>query len=120
MPQVKISGLREYLEPIQSQLMKAIEDSFAEATGLTADKIVQRCYPLAAADFHCPGKSPQYTIIEIMVFAGRSIEVKKQLIKAIFTKIQQEIGTATTDIEIILTEIPSYQWGLRGMTGDEL
>jgi phenylpyruvate tautomerase PptA (4-oxalocrotonate tautomerase family) len=120
MPQVKISGFSEQLVPIQAQLMKAIEDCFAEVTGLTADKIVQRCYPLAAADFHCPGKSPHYTIIEISVFAGRSVEIKKQLMKAIFTKIQQEVGAVATDIEIILTEIPSHQWGLRGITGDEL
>jgi hypothetical protein len=45
MPQVKISGYHDQLEPIQSQLIKIIEDCFAEMTGLTADKIVQRCYP---------------------------------------------------------------------------
>jgi phenylpyruvate tautomerase PptA (4-oxalocrotonate tautomerase family) len=120
MPQVKISGYHEQLIPIQSQLMSIIEDCFAEVTGLTADKIVQRCYPLDSANLHCPGKSSQYTIIEIIVFAGRPVEVKKQLIKAIFAKIQQEIGLAATDTEIILTEIPSYHWGLRGITGDEL
>ncbi len=120
MPQVKISGFSEQLVPIQAQLMQAIEHCFAEVTGLTADKIVQRCYPLAATDLHCPGKSPHYTIIEISVFAGRSLEIKKQLIKAIFIKIQQDLGTATTDIEIILTEIPGHHWGLRGITGDEL
>jgi phenylpyruvate tautomerase PptA (4-oxalocrotonate tautomerase family) len=120
MPQVKISGLRENLEPIQAQLMRSIEECFAEITGLTADKIVQRCYPLDSANLHCPGKSSQYTLIEIMVFAGRPVAVKKQLIKAIFAKIQQEIGLAATDTEIILTEIPSYHWGLSGITGDEL
>jgi phenylpyruvate tautomerase PptA (4-oxalocrotonate tautomerase family) len=120
MPQVKISGYHDQLIPIQSQLISIIEDCFAEITGITADKIIQRCYPLAATDFHCPGKSAQYTLIEIMLFTGKPIEVKKQLIKAIFAKIQHEIGLAPTDTEIILTEIPSSNWGLRGLTGDEL
>jgi phenylpyruvate tautomerase PptA (4-oxalocrotonate tautomerase family) len=120
MPQVKISGLREQLAPIQAQLIQIIEDCFAEVTGLAADKIVQRCYPMAATDLHCPGRSNRYTIIEISMFAGRPIEVTKQLIKTILAKAQQELGLTATELDIMLIELPSHHWGLRGTTGDEL
>ncbi len=120
MPQVKISGYRDQLAPIQDQLIQIVEDCFAEVTGLTADKIVQRCDPLATVDLHCPGRSNRYTIIEISMFAGRPIEVTKQLIKKILTKAQQELGLTAAELDIILLEIPSDHWGLRGTTGDEL
>ena len=120
MPQVKISGSHDQLAPIQSQLIRIIEDCFVEVTGLTPDKIVQRCYPIAAADLHCPGRSNRYTIIEISMFAGRPREVTKQLIKTILVKTQQKLGLMATELDIILLEIPSAHWGLRGTTGDEL
>jgi phenylpyruvate tautomerase PptA (4-oxalocrotonate tautomerase family) len=120
MPQVKISGYRDQLTPIQAPLIQIIEDCFAEVTGLTADKIVQRCYPMATVDLHCPGRSNRYTIIEISMFTGRSIEVTKQLIKTILAKAQQELGLTATELDIMLIELPSHHWGLRGTTGDEL
>jgi phenylpyruvate tautomerase PptA (4-oxalocrotonate tautomerase family) len=120
MPQVKISGYRDQLAPIQAQLIKIIEDCFAEVTGLTPDKIVQRCYPIATQDLHCPGRSNRYTIIEISMFTGRPIKVTKQLIKTILTKAQQELGLTATELDIMLIELPSHHWGLRGTTGDEL
>jgi phenylpyruvate tautomerase PptA (4-oxalocrotonate tautomerase family) len=120
MPQVKITGLSDRLPVYQAQLVQAIDAAFAEVTGLAADKIIYRCYPLAAENFRCSGRSPHYTIVEISMFAGRSIDIKKQLIQAIFAKALPELGWEPNDLEIILVEIPNYQWGLRGMTGDEL
>ncbi len=120
MPQVKISGGRDQLALVQAQLIQIIENCFAEVTAISADKIVQRCYPMSADDWHCPGRSNRYTLIEIMIFAGRPAEITKQLIKAILHQAQQKLGLTTTELEIILLEIPKHHWGLRGTTGDEL
>jgi phenylpyruvate tautomerase PptA (4-oxalocrotonate tautomerase family) len=70
--------------------------------------------------FYGKGRSNAYTIIEIMMIEGRSIETKKRLIKMLFEQIEKKIGIAVNDIEICIQEAPASHWGFRGMTGDEV
>ncbi len=65
-------------------------------------------------------KSHQYIIIEILMMAGRKTEAKKNLIKALFQTINQELGISVSDIEICIIESEPSNWGFRGMTGDEI
>ncbi len=58
-----------------------------EALGLPVDKRFHRFVPLAAEDFvHPADRSERYTIIEIRMFAGRTTETKKALIRKIFQR----------------------------------
>lgn len=50
---------------------------------------------------------------------GRTIETKKALIRALFQRIESQLGIAPIDIEIIIKEQPTHRWGFRGMIGDE-
>jgi phenylpyruvate tautomerase PptA (4-oxalocrotonate tautomerase family) len=51
---------------------------------------------------------------------GRSIEAKKHLVRLLFDKIEQEIGIRQQDIEICIQESAAWNWGFRGMHGDEV
>ena len=51
--------------------------------------------------------------------AGRRPETQKALIKALFTEIESQLGISPVDVEITIKEQEPYQWGFRGMTGDE-
>ena len=53
------------------------------------------------------------------MMAGREIETQKRLIRALFNTIEQHIGISPVDIEITIKEQAPYQWGFRGITGDE-
>ncbi|PTB83399.1 tautomerase family protein, partial [Sulfurovum lithotrophicum] len=64
--------------------------------------------------------SSAYTIIEIMMIEGRTVESKKRLIRLLFERIRKEIGIQAVDIEVLIQEAPAYQFGFRGMTGDEM
>ena len=44
---------------------------------------------------------------------------QKALIKALFSNISSAVGIAPVDIEITIKEQEKYQWGFRGITGDE-
>ena len=75
---------------------------------------------MQADDFYYPeGRSAAYTVIEISMMEGRSIEAKKTLIHLLFERIEQEVGISSVDVEITITETPACNWGFRGMTGDE-
>ena len=70
--------------------------------------------------FYPNSRSRAYTIIEIMMIEGRTVETKKKLIRLLFERIRKELGMQAVDIEIVIQEAPAYQFGFRGMTGDEM
>ena len=61
-----------------------------------------------------------YTIIEISMFEGRSVETKKYLIRLLFKRVHQQLDILPQDLEITITETPKHNWGFRGMPGDEI
>lgn len=82
MVQVKIYGLREYLNPIKPQLSDVIHACVVEALQYPPDKRAHRFFPLDTSDFFYPsGRTDRYIILEFSLIEGRSIEIKKQLIR---------------------------------------
>ena len=121
MAQVKIYGLREHLEPSRAALSGAIHACVVAALDLPVDKRFQRFFPVDASNWFVPeDRSPQYTIIEIIMFEGRTLERKKQLIRLLFERIEQECGIRPQDVEITILESPRANWGIRGLPADEL
>lgn len=121
MAQIKIYGIREHLTPIRERLSDVIHECVTEALQFPADKRAHRFFPMAREDLFCPaGRTDAYTIIEITMIAGRSIEAKKKLIRLLFDRIKDKTGIDYQDIEICIMESPSENWGFRGMHGDEV
>ncbi|MEM9449520.1 MAG: tautomerase family protein [Cyanobacteria bacterium P01_E01_bin.6] len=121
MPQVKIYGLTDTLNPIKATLSDVIHGCMQEALGLPENKRFHRFIALNPDDFYYPGdRTEQYLIIEISMFEGRSVETKKQLLRLLMQRIHTALDIPVNDIEITIFETPNHQWGIRGMTGDEL
>lgn len=121
MPQTKIYGIAQYLNPIKSQLSAVINSCFVDALQYPAEKRFHRFFPMDKSDFiFPPDKSQSYIIIEISIFEGRSVEAKKNLIRLLIKRISERFGISLNDIEIIVLEIPKHNWGVRGVPGDEL
>ena len=121
MPQVKIYGLRDNLEPKRFALSHAIHAALMESLGTPNEKRFQRFIILEPENFIFPSnRTTDYTIIEISMFEGRSIKTKKKLIRTLQQKITQTTDIKPQDIEITLFETPKVNWGIRGITGDEL
>ena len=92
-----------------------------EAIGTPEGKRFQRFFCLQPEDFYYPeDRSEQYTIIEIVMFEGRSVEAKKRLIALLFEHISGQLNIAIADIEIVMFDLPKHNWGIRGIPGDEL
>lgn len=120
MAQVKIYDLKEHLNAVKTDLSNVIHRCLMEALELPAEKRFQRFFPLDADNFLFPAdRSSQYTIIEISLFEGRSIEAKKDLIRSLFER-SREISISRQDLEITLLESPPCNWGIRGLSADEL
>ena len=121
MAQVKIYALRAAMEPLQSQFSRVVHECLVAALQIPPEKRFQRFLLLEADEFLFPlDRSERYTILEISLFSGRSSQTKKTLIRLLYERLGQELNWAPGDLEILLLESPRENWGIRGMTGDEL
>ena len=121
MSQIKIYGLKENLDPIKAELSDVIHSCVVDALNFPQDKRAHRFFPLDSSDFYYPaGRTAKYTIIEISMFEGRSVEAKKHLIGLLFERVHQQLNILPQDLEITITETPKHNWGFRGMSGDEI
>ena len=117
---IVVYGIRDHLDPIKARLSDVIHGAMRSVLGMPEDKRAHRFVPLAREDFYYPGgRSDAYTVIEINMMAGRKPETQKALIKTLFRDIEVELGIHPVDVEITIKEQAPYQWGFRGMTGDE-
>ena len=117
---IRIYGIREKLGPIRDKLSDAINEYMVEALSYPDNKQAHRFIPLEREDFYYPeGRSDAYTVIEIGMMEGRSVEAKKRLIKLLFQRIESAVGVDPINVEITISESPASNWGFRGMTGDE-
>jgi phenylpyruvate tautomerase PptA (4-oxalocrotonate tautomerase family) len=121
MGQIKIYGIREHLQPVRDQLSEVLHRCVMDAFQYPADKRAHRFLYLEKEDFFYPAeRSDRYTIIEISLFEGRSVEAKKKLYRLIFERFESELNLSPNDVEITLFETPLHNWGIRGKAGDEL
>ncbi|MBN3961595.1 tautomerase family protein [Nostoc sp. NMS8] len=121
MAQIKVYGLAEKLNPVKIELSNIIHASVIQVLQLTPEKRFHRFFPLDNSDFYYPSdRSDNYLIIEISMFEGRTVETKKQLIRLLIENINEKLNIAVYDIEITIFETPKYNWGIRGLPGNEL
>jgi len=121
MAQVKIYGIAPHLNSIKAQLSEVIHSCVMDALAFPPDKRFHRFFPLDVSDFISPAeRTVRYTIIEISMFEGRSVEAKKRLIRLLFERIEKELRISPSDIEVTITETPRQNWGVRGLPGDEV
>jgi phenylpyruvate tautomerase PptA (4-oxalocrotonate tautomerase family) len=121
MAQIKIYGIKEKLVPVRERLSEVIHECVMEALQFPADKRAHRFFPMDREDMLCPaGRTDAYTIIEISMIEGRTVDTKKKLIRLLFDKIRDQVNIQHQDVEICIQEAPACNWGFRGMHGDEV
>lgn len=121
MAQIKIYGRHTHLNRHRHGISNAIHQGAMEALGLPQNKRFHRFIGLDAEDFIHPGdRTERYTIIEVSMFEGRSVEARKAFIRQVFARLEAGCGIAPQDVEITITETPRHNWGIRGLPADEL
>lgn len=120
MAQVKIYAHKEALDKSRQNLSNSIHSCLVDAFKLPKDKRFHRFIALDKEDFiHPNDRSENYCIIEIIMFEGRSQKVKKDLIGLLYKRLEL-LGIAAQDLELVMLESPRQNWGIRGVSADEL
>jgi 4-oxalocrotonate tautomerase family enzyme len=121
MAQIKVYGIKEKLIPVRERLSEVIHECVMDALQFPADKRAHRFFLMDKEDMLYPaGRTDAYTVIEITMIEGRTIEAKKKLIRLLFDNIKDKVDIQHQDIEICIQESPACNWGFRGMHGDEV
>lgn len=121
MGQIKIYGVKGRLNPIKETLSNIIHSCMVDALEYPLDKKFHRFFPMDKEDFYFASeRTESYTVIEISMFEGRTIQAKKQLVKLLFERINNKLNISPQDVEITIFETPKHNWGIRGLPGDEL
>ena len=120
MPIARIEVLRSRPDAEIQAMMQAVYEAQREALKVPEDDRQIRYVEHKREHFPIPpGKTENYTIIEISIFPGRSLEAKRNLYRGIFQRFEK-LGIQASDLIVILNEPPLENWGIRGLPASEV
>lgn len=115
MPLVKISIIEGRSLSEKKRLLDAVHSSLVEAFKIPDRDRVQRIVEFKKDDFEIPqDRTGFFTIIEITILPGRSLEAKKNLYTTVNQKLSGIGYQNPNDIVIVLNEPDLNNWGIRG------
>jgi phenylpyruvate tautomerase PptA (4-oxalocrotonate tautomerase family) len=114
MPLAKIE-VRKSRPPEQVQaIIEAVYQAQREALKLPERDRTIRYIEHRPEHFHAPpDKDENYSLVEITLYAGRSLDAKRALYQGIVKRFEF-LGIPASDIVIVLNEVPLDNWGVRG------
>jgi phenylpyruvate tautomerase PptA (4-oxalocrotonate tautomerase family) len=114
MPISRIEGRRARTTAEVQCLIEALYQAQREALRVPEWDRQIRYVEHKAEDFHVvPGRTDNYLLVEIALFAGRSLEAKRALYRQVVERFGV-LGVDADDITIVLHEVPLDNWGIRG------
>jgi len=120
MPVTSIEVLQGRSPEEKSALIAAVHASLVEALRIPDHDRKYRLREYSRAEFVLPpSKSERYTLLEISLFPGRSLDAKRRLYQALQRRLGA-LGTAPDDIFVVLHEPPMENFGVGGKPASEI
>jgi len=116
MPSALIEVRQEYSRDIEIGIMEAVHSALRECFKIMPHDRNVRLLVHEPYRFECPPDREQpefYTHISIDCFAGRSLDAKRNLYRAIVNNLEP-FGIPKNHVKIMLREITAENWGIRG------
>ncbi|HTZ64276.1 MAG TPA: tautomerase family protein [Solirubrobacteraceae bacterium] len=105
------------VEAKQAMVM-AVRQALSEALRAPDDDPLVRLteYPAEQYTLPCPRRhSERFTLVEVTMFAGRSMDTKRRLYDAVISRLSA-LDVPAHDILIVLHEPPMHNWAVNGGT----
>jgi phenylpyruvate tautomerase PptA (4-oxalocrotonate tautomerase family) len=114
MPNVTIEVRKRYAKEQEEGIIHAVHAALMEGIKTpdwdkTIRLVVHEPHRFATP----PGKDERYTLVDIDLFSGRSVNAKKDLYRAIVNKLGA-FGIPADHIKVLLRESAVENWGVRG------
>lgn len=120
MPSTRIETRAGWIGDRHAALIAAVQRALVEGIRIPEDDRFIRIleYPehaFAAA----PDRGPHFTIVEISMFAGRSVDAKRRLFAALAREFEA-FGVPARDLKVLIHDVPRENWGLRGQSAADI
>ena len=116
MPLIRVEIREGWLSAEKAGLLEAIHAAAVEALRIPDEDRTQILTEHPAEAFELPpGKSDRFTLVEVTMFAGRSLDAKRHLYRAVVRNLGR-LGIPPSDVVIVLHEVALQNWGIRGGT----
>ena len=114
MPLAKIE-VRKTWPPEQVQaIIEAVYQAQRESLKLPERDRTIRYIEHRPEHFHAPpDKGENYSLVEITLYAGRSLDAKRALYQGIVKRFEA-LDIPASDVLMVLNEVPLDNWGVRG------
>ena len=114
MPNATIEVRRRYTPGEEAGIIDAVHAAMMQGLKIPEwDKTIRLVVHEPHRFPQAPGKDERYTLVDIDLFSGRSLEAKKALYQAIVRNLGP-FGIPGDQIKILLRESPAENWGIRG------
>ncbi len=114
MPLVKIETRKSWSTSKKNEIMEAVHSAMRKTLKIPEDDRDIRFHEYKPEDFQVsPDKTENYVLVEIFMFAGRTLHAKRELYQVIVANLSKS-GIKAGDVFIVLHEIPLENWGIRG------
>jgi 4-oxalocrotonate tautomerase len=116
MPLVRITLARGRSTEDRRALAESVQQALVETAGVPADDFFCAVHEVAVEDFRYDptylgiARTQELVFIQIVLNAGRTVEVKRALYARIAAKVGQRPGLRHEDVLINLIEVPRENW----------
>jgi phenylpyruvate tautomerase PptA (4-oxalocrotonate tautomerase family) len=116
MPLIRVEIREGWSSAEKARLLDAIHAATVEALRIPDEDRMQILteHPAGAFEFP-PRKGDRFTLIQVTMFAGRSLDAKRRLYQAVVGNLGR-LGVPPSDVLIVLHEVALENWGVRGGT----
>ena len=116
MPLIRVEIREGWSSAQKARLLDAIHAATVEAIRIPDEDRTQILteHPADAFEFP-PGKGERFTLIQVTMFAGRSLDAKRRLYQAVVRNLGR-LEIPPSDVLIVLHEVALENWGIRGGT----
>ncbi|CAN7394724.1 4-oxalocrotonate tautomerase [Devosia sp. Root413D1] len=114
MPSTRLETRAGWIGDRHAALIAAVQRALVEGIRIPEQDRDIRIIEYPAHAFAPPdGKSVNYTVLEITMFSGRSVDAKRRLYAALVSELGV-FGIAPSDLKVVLHDVPRENWGLGG------
>lgn len=115
MPSTRIDTRAGWIGTRHEALIAAVQSALIAAIHIPENDRTIRIMEYPDTGFAMrPGAGPRYTIVEIAMFSGRSIDAKRRLYAAL-AEAFATFGVPAEDLMIIVHDLPRENWSTNGV-----
>lgn len=119
MPSTRIETTSGWITD-HATLIAAVQAAIVESIRVPPGDRDIRILEYPAHAFAAPhGKGPRYTVVELSMFTGRSLDAKRRLYAALASAFER-FGVPAADLKIFIHDVDRANWGLGGKAASDI